>query len=144
MAHPSFVEIIKQLTPDEARLLKYFSTEVKLPMIDVLAESEDSSGSIDVIVNLSLFGKQAGCEHLHLTPTYLDNLSRLGLIEIPKAFYTAPNVYDELESHPSIVEAKKQINDMEGQKASIGRKLVNITQLGKQFINACVIDHREL
>jgi hypothetical protein len=144
IAHPSFVEIIKQLTPDEARLMRYFSTGVPLPVITVRADLEDGRGGIDSIVNFSVFGEQAGCEHPPLSPSYLDNLSRLGLIEVADKFYTAPSAYDELENHPSIVEAKKQINDIEGQKVTVQQRLVEVTRLGGQFINACVIDHREL
>ncbi len=144
MAHPSFVEIIKQLTPDEARLLRFFAAEDRLPVITVKAEWVDGSGEVDVRVNFSVFGEQAACEHPHLTPSYMDNLSRLGLIEIPDKFYAAPGVYDELDNHPSIVELKDQLNSREGQKAEVQKKLVDITQLGRQFIKACVIDHREL
>ncbi len=192
LAHPSFVEIIKQMTPDEARLMKYFSTEELLPLIrshlintrlvskayfrkvriapetrkcavwvttravlsklfpiyeiasSVRAELVEGSGGRDIAPNLSLFGKDANCEHEHLTPSYIDNLSRLGLISTPDKFYTAAEVYEELENYPSVLELKNQIDSEEGQRASIDRGLVQITHLGRQFIKACVIDHREL
>ena len=36
-------------------------------------------------------GEAAGCECVHLTPAYLDNLCRLGLADIPAMFqYTSP------------------------------------------------------
>ena len=34
-AHPSFVEIIKQLTPVEARILKFMIGTEEVPMIDI-------------------------------------------------------------------------------------------------------------
>jgi len=144
MAHPSFVEIIKQLTPDEARLMKYFSTENLFPIIHVRAQSEDGSGYQDILVNFSVLGEAAGCENPNLTPSYLDNLARLGLIQMPEVHYTAPNVYDELENHPSIVEARKQIDNLESHKSSVEQRIVRTTQLGQQFIKACVTDHRDL
>lgn len=144
LAHPSFVEIIKQMTPDEARLMKYFSTEELLPLISVRAELVEGSGGRDMAHNLSLFGKDANCEHEHLTPSYIDNLSRLGLISTPDKFYTDAEVYEELENYPSVLELKNQIDSEEGQRSSNRRGLVQITHLGRQFIKACVIDHREL
>lgn len=144
MAHPGFVEIIKQLTPDEARLMKYFSTGDRLPVITLRVEFTDSPGGRDILVNFSIFAEEAGCENPHLTPSYLDNLARLGLIEIPDKFYTAPDAYEVLENHPSVVEAKEQINSVVGRRAEVQKKLVDITQLGQQFIKACVTDHREL
>lgn len=144
MAHPSFVEIIKQLTPDEARLLKYFSTEDRLPVIHMRSESEDGTGGQEIATNMSLFGRDVNCEHEHLTPSYIDNLARLGLIAIPEKFYTAPEAYEELENHPSTVELKNQIDNEEGVKAKIDKRIILITELGKQFMKACVLDHREL
>ena len=144
MAHPSFVEIIKQLTPDEARLLRFFATGERLPMITVRAETKDGRGGQDISSNVSLFGRDANCDHPHLTPSYIDNLSRLGLIEIPGMSYTAADAYEELENDPSVVEMKDQIEATEDFNVRITRKMVQVTQLGKQFIKACVIDHREL
>jgi hypothetical protein len=97
-----------------------------------------------VTVNFSLFGRDARCEHPHLTPSYLDNLSRLGLIEIPASHYAASEAYEELENHPSVVEIRRQIDAEEGHSSEIEKRIAQITQLGGQFINACVIDHREL
>lgn len=144
MAHPSLVEIIKQLTPDEARLLKFFSTAVTLPIISVQAHIVgEPGGFVEVLTNFSLFGRDAGCEHPHLVPAYLDNLARLGLIQVPDKWYVGEGAYQELENHPSVVEAKEQIDGQEGRRAEIDKKFVEITHLGQQFIDACVEDHRE-
>lgn len=144
-AHPSFVEIIKQITPDEARLLKYFSTAELLPVITMQnVDTSGEGGHVDVLVNFSTFGKDADCEHPHLTPAYLDNLARLGVIALPDKWYTSPGIYEELENHPSVIEVKEQINGQEERKAEVSEGVVEVTSLGKQFMEACVIDHREL
>lgn len=142
LAHPSFVEMLKQITPDEARLLEVFAPKRPLPLITVRAESKDGSGGSDVLVNFSLYGEEAKCEHIHLTTSYLDNLCRLGIIEIPAFLeYRAPNVYDPLENHPKIQAIKLQIERNEADKFEINRKGIILTTLGKQFISACVTDH---
>ena len=144
-AHPSFVEIIKQITPDEARLLRYFSTGAPLPLITVLNWLENAEGGFtEELINFSMFGGEAGCEHQHLTPSYLDNLARLGVIALPDKLYASPDAYEELEKHPSVAEVKEQINNQEGSRAEVKKKLVEITSLGKQFMEACILDHREL
>lgn len=144
-AHPGFVEIIKQLTPDEARMLNFFSEAGSLPLITIKSQSEEQEGGFtDVFTNFSLFGQNAGCEHSHLSPSYLDNLSRLGLIELHNdKFYTVSELYEALENHPSVSEIKKQIDEQDGVRAEIQRGMVDLTNLGNQFIKACVIDHRE-
>jgi len=142
-AHPGFVEILKQITPDEAKLLKLFAERRAFPLLDVRREStEAGKGGNDVLKYFSTLGEEAGCENANLTPSYLDNLARLGLIEIPPFLeYTAPNVYDHLETHPAVVSVKQQIEKVPNQKCEIERRGAQVTQLGRQFISICVIDH---
>ncbi|WP_444905572.1 DUF4393 domain-containing protein [Microbulbifer sp. SSSA008] len=142
-AHPGFVEILKQITPDEAKLLKIFAKSRPFPLLDVRREStEAGKGGSDLLKSFSLLGEEAGCENANLTPTYLDNLSRLGLIEIPTFLeYVAPNVYDALENHPTVVSIKQQLENTPNQKCEIQRRGAQVTQLGRQFISICVIDH---
>ncbi len=142
-AHPGFVEILKQITPDEAKLLKLFSYHRPFPLLDVRRESiEAGKGGNDVLVSFSTLGEEAGCEHVNLTPSYLDNLCRLGIIEIPTFYeYMSPNVYDHLENHPTILIVKEQIDKIQNQRCEIQRRGLRVTQLGRQFISICVQDH---
>lgn len=142
-AHPGFVEILKQITPDEAKLLKLFSYHRPFPLLDVRRESiEAGKGGNDVLVSFSTLGEEAGCEHVNLTPSYLDNLCRLGIIEIPTFYeYMSPNVYDHLENHPTILVVKEQIDKIQNQRCEIQRRGLRVTQLGRQFISICVQDH---
>lgn len=140
-AHPGFVEILKQVSPDEARLLKLLVLPVPFPIISLRNESNDGKGGLDVLMHFSLLGEQARCQHPHLTPSYLSNLSRLGIIEIPTFFqYTAENVYKSLEEHPTIQALKKQI-EATNRRAEINKQGARLTPLGRQFINACVVPH---
>lgn len=142
-AHPAFVEILKQITPDEAKLLKLFSINRAFPLLDVRSERQTPPlGGRDILTSVSTLGEEAGCENAHLTPSYLGNLARLGLIEVPTFFkYTAPNVYDHLENHPSVLAMKSQIDALPDQKCVLEQKGAKVTQLGRQFISICVLDH---
>jgi hypothetical protein len=142
-AHPSFVEIIKQLTPDEAKLVSLFLCDMPFPLITVRREYKpgikDKRGGVDVLVNFSKFGITAGCEFENLMPVYIDNLCRLGLAEVPTFFeYFAPSVYDELENDIAIQAVKAYIERDEEWHAKIVRRGLFVTQLGKQFASVCV------
>lgn len=141
--HPSFVEILKQLTPDEAKLLKYFTQIIPFPVLTLRREKTGKQkGGIDLIPYFTMLGELSGCESPSYTPTYLDNLSRLGLIEIPANYeYTAPNVYDILDNHLTVVNLKKTIEQEEDVKFISTRRGVKITPLGNQFISICVVNH---
>lgn len=142
-AHPAFVEIIKQLTPDEAKLVGLFLRKMPFPLLDVRWEfknpSEGKSGGREVLVNFSQLGKIAGCEYQHLTPAYIDNLCRLGLAEVPTMFqYTAKGVYDVLENDAVVQKHKTDIEKNPEHIAVLERKRLRITELGKQFVRICV------
>lgn len=143
-AHPAFVEIIKQLTPDEAKIIALFDGRRPYPLLTIRSnfkeEAEANLGGVDVLMNFSLLGIQAGVEHPDLTPTYLNNLCRLGLAEIPGLgfTYTAPGVYDALESDPQILGIKANIEANPEREFEAVRGGLRITSLGKQFGDVCV------
>lgn len=142
-AHPAFAEIIKQLTPDEAKLVGLFVHKMPFPLLTVrrnFKPTTGKNGGQDVLVNFSLLGQQAGCEHLDLVPTYIDNLCRLGLAEIPAMYqYTGPGVYDPLEKSLAVTMLKQQIEQSPEFDPELDRKGLRVTELGKQFARICVI-----
>ena len=92
-AHPAFVEIIKSMSPDEARILRLFSSVRSMPLIDVLGGIKSTFDYIAVRINHSNIGKEAGCDYPELTPAYLDNLCRLGLLQIPPGIFLCNDDY---------------------------------------------------
>lgn len=142
--HPAFVEIIKQLTPDEAKLVGLFVHDMPFPLLDVRWEyktrTADKSGGGYLLVNFSHLGNLAGCELPQLMPTYIDNLCRLGLTEVPSMYqYTGKGVYDELEKSTEVQFNKARIETNPELTCVIVRKGLRITELGKQFTQVCVV-----
>ena len=143
-AHPAFVEIIKQLTPDEAKLVALFVGERSLPLINLRWEykpnPEGNSGGKDILISFSHLGTAVGCEFPHMTPTYIDNLCRLGLADIPTMkMYTTKGAYDALESDPIVKALIAEIEKNESIQHIIERKFLRVTEFGKQFANICVV-----
>ncbi|WP_457265813.1 DUF4393 domain-containing protein [Pseudomonas sp. P5_C3] len=138
-AHPAFVEIVKQLTPDEAKLIGYFLKPVPLPLLTVRADKDPGRGGYDVAVNVSLFGSLASLALPKLVPAYLDNLCRLGLIDIqPEYSYVDTTYYDALEKSEEIKAYQQQVASMPEHKCNLVRGAVIVTNLGKQFGSVCV------
>jgi hypothetical protein len=143
-AHPAFVEIIKQLTPDEAKLVGLFVPGRPFPLLNVRAshknDPEQTKGGIIRLSHFSLLGSLAEVEFENLTPAYLDNLCRLGLINYltPNIYYASPGIYDGLESHPDVLALKKEIETNPDMQCDFERTGFNITELGKQFAKVCV------
>ncbi|MGB3123766.1 MAG: DUF4393 domain-containing protein [Pseudomonas sp.] len=144
-AHPAFVKIIEQLTPDEAKLIAYFIQPLPFPLVTVRLESVDfQQGGVNLAINVSLFGEKLGLEAPHLVPTYLDNLCRLGLTLIQSDYsYTEANLYAELESSEKVKQLLLPENLAAGSKYGLRRKAVQVTNLGMQFGNVCIGEHGE-
>ncbi len=140
-AHPGFVQIIQNMSPDEAKILQYFAISGDQPLIDVKANIQSKGGFRVLYRNFSHIGKKAGCEFQDLLPNYINNLCRLGLLEIPTGrFIIMKGIYEELESDKQLAPIKDKIKTTEGWTVGFDRKKIELTDLGSQFCLACVID----
>lgn len=135
-AHPSFVNIIAALSPDEAKFIKFMRSEENLPKIDIDAQSVGKPGTVPIYTNFTLFGEKSHLAYPDLIPSYIGNLIRLGLIDIPPLVsYTDKTLYEPLKSHPfvrqfeaSLVKHNAIIVLVEG--------TIRITDFGKMFMDA--------
>lgn len=139
-AHPGFVEIIKNLTSDEALLIQAFSTQNSYPLIDIQAKiKEGNKGYAVMFSNYSHLHKKIKIQRADLIPTYLDNFCRLGILEIPSSRYiTAPNTYEPLESDKELDQLKKQIEEQMDRTVAFERKVIQLTAFGKLFVQNVV------
>lgn len=138
-AHPGFVEILKNISSDEAILLQAFISKQQYPLLDVRAKTEGkNAGYIVVVSNFSHLDKIVKVERPDLIPSYLDNLCRLGILDIPaltKIIVT--DAYKELENDVTLDKIKKQIEDL-NRKVELNQKMVKVTNFGNQFVRNVV------
>lgn len=110
MVHPGYVDIIKQLTPDEAKLLKMLPRNSKVfnPLIDIKINKKGQKGKETLLRNYTNMGEKLfDCPYNICS--YLDNLLRLGLINIPEDSYiTDDRIYESLEKSIYVEAIKKK------------------------------------
>ena len=134
--HPSYVDIIKQLTPDEAKLLKLIARRNGLPIVDVDLKVKPK-GYSTVVHNFSDL-IDGICDRPQNATAYLDNLARLKLVEIPTGVYLVDeHAYTSIEQHPKVAEIMNA-NFVDGTKPAIRKKVVEITEFGKAFCEICL------
>lgn len=142
-AHPCFVEIIKQLSSDEAKLLVGFINNNEIPAINIKNYREDESGGKYYYRNFTDISENLGVQETNLLPNYWDNLKRLGIVEIPDNYVLLiEGVYEKPEENKEVIEMQFQINSLEGRKCKIVKTSITLTDLGRQFVSSCVKDHR--
>jgi hypothetical protein len=132
--HPAFARILTEITPDEARILRYVYLEGPQPSIDVRTFRPFGIGSVLIAGGLNMIAEHAGCRNLDRTAPYLTNLARLGLIEFSKEQVTNPQRYQVIEAQPKVMEALKKA----GRMPKTIHRSIRLTEFGEEFVRTCL------
>jgi hypothetical protein len=128
LAHPAFVDVIKQLSPEEAKLLKPLSTHIatagtdlpQCPIVRLKAKESGYSYAGEVF--------DVGLGPDFDTPrSSLDNLQRLGLIVVDYKRWLKGASYEHLVS--SVLAKRDHITFDNG--------IIEVTDFGRRFLIAC-------
>ena len=137
--HPGFVEIIKQLSPDEAKILRYLYDNSFVPTVALKVHKENG----ETVVAFKLFtniGELCDCEDLAGYEKYIDNLIRLGLINASREQCLADKSrYDSIKNHSYILSRKAYIENMDKvSKVDFVEGYIELTVFGKAFCSICL------
>jgi hypothetical protein len=129
--HPAYARILGEITPDEARILRFMAASGPQPAVDVRTGRPLTMGSELVAPGLSMIGAQAGCRHVERVPSYLHNLYRLGLIWFSREPVKDRLRYQVLEAQPDVQDALKRA----GHGRTV-RRSIHLTPFGADFCTA--------
>lgn len=137
--HPAFVDIIKQLTPDEAKLLKAIpaNSGSYTPVIDLIVRHPKTEGFSVIYYHYSDVANKV-CDCPHNICSYLENLDRLKLIEIDmETFIMNEELYNGLKSSPVIQElTQRPLPD--GDTYDFRKGCFRLTSFGLSFVSLCI------
>jgi hypothetical protein len=138
-SHPAFVEIIRQMTADEAKIMKLFLDRNAYPTITIRAEVKEGNAGFDHTILINFLGDDAQCELPDMSPYYLDNLRRLGLLEVlPVYGLHDSDGYSRLEDGEETQKIILSISEESEYKPRVIRGGVKISPLGSLFLDACI------
>jgi hypothetical protein len=132
--HPAFARILGELTPDEARILRFLYLEGPQPSIDVRTARPLGIGSELVAGGLNMIGEHAGCRNVDDIHQYLTNLQRLGLIEFSKEQVGNPQRYQVVEAQPKVADAMKHA----GRMPKAVHRSIHLNEFGRTFCETCL------
>lgn len=75
--------MIKEMSPDEARVMRLFANEQEMPVVQLRTFEKDCKNFYVLVRCYSSVGHDSDCDVPELVPSYFDNLCRLGLIGAP-------------------------------------------------------------
>jgi hypothetical protein len=124
--------ILRQLTPDEARILSALSGGSPFPLIDVAERTGLGGAGRVVLRNASTVGKAAGVSLGDQVPSYLTRLIGLGLADIDEEAPALETQYEILMTDETVRQAENSVK-----RVKFVRRTVHISRLGAQFWEAC-------
>ncbi|CAM3979974.1 Abi-alpha family protein [Smaragdicoccus niigatensis] len=130
--HPSFAAILKELTPDEARILRFLAAAGPQPSIDWRTKTFMMRGSKRLAGGISWIPEFAGCSWPNLGKQYLANLNRLGLVRFSEEPVDDPRRYALLDGHYESVKVMH-----EHKKVISVYRSIYLSMFGQQFCDAC-------
>ena len=135
--HPSFAEIIKQMSVLDAQILKVFknSPTTAMPVCNYRLLSPDKTRYSTILENVFLGLPEID---LHRCSASLSSLERLGLLQIPFGTQlNPPELYDDFKQHPlfHLLQTKFATNQIEVEK-----RVAKLTPFGDSFVHVCVPD----
>lgn len=136
-AHPAFVQIISELSSEEAKLVKTIAREPNLPKLDVSARAIGltTPGLSAVLKNFTLLDEKAGVSS-ELIYSYLSNLLRLGILDTrPGAIYTDEGYYEPLIKHKTLASLGRMVASRQ-MELVFEKGIIEITSFGALFIDA--------
>jgi hypothetical protein len=132
--HPAFARILSEITPDEARILRFIYLEGPQPALDIRTYRPLGIGSELVAAGMSMVAEHAGLRNLERIDQYLTNLSRLGLVDFSKEPVSNPNRYQVIEAQPKTIAAMKSA----GRAPKLVQRSILLTSFGEEFVRTCL------
>jgi hypothetical protein len=132
--HPAFARILTEITPDEARILRFIYLEGPQPSLDIRTFRPLGIGSELVAAGLSMIAEHAGLRNMDRIDQYLINLSRLGLVHFSKEPVSNPNRYQVIEAQPKTIAAMKSA----GRAPKLVQRSIRLTSFGEEFVRTCL------
>lgn len=133
--HPSFVEIIKQMSPMDALIFRAIMEAPITPLIDLYLST--GTGKNHYRYNISWIDYY----DYNKVCVSLDNLCRLRLIEIPfGSSYMRDDNYNPVRISAGYIKCKEELERIgEGQVAE-EKRYIKLTTLGKSFYSVCIVE----
>ncbi len=141
--HPAFVDIIKQLSPDEAKLLHTITDPNSYyPVMDLELELGKDKGKLPLLRNFSNIGREI-CDYPEQICSYLENLDRMKIIELFDDIHVMQDDrYEPIRKDPYYIKIRS-INAEEPFKVLQKKHCFHLTNFGYSLIKVCILENSD-
>ena len=130
--HPAFAQMLRSMTPDEARILRFLAVAGPQPAIDIRTRTPFGIGSERLAGGINLIAEMAGCTRPERDRHYLANLNRLGLVRFSEEPVTDRRRYAFVEAQPKATGPMERVRT-----ARTIYRSIYLSLFGEQFCEIC-------
>lgn len=136
--HPSYVEIIKQLSPIDAKLLSMYKYNNTYPMVEIYFRDIEKKVTpcAHYLFNFKDKNDEFSREENLLLTSSLENLIRLGIVKKNQRIHELNYDYEQFRGH-FIYLLFMNIRKNEDDKIELNRYRLELTSFGSDFLSVC-------
>lgn len=138
-AHPSFVNMIGRISPDEARLLKYLQGKDNIQYCNFNGNVLKGKGFHTLFDHVTLLDKEVDMQYPQNLSSYLANFISLGiLIDMSGQYKIDKTIYNQIREKYGLKNLESQLVPNVFKSITVEESYYKVTDFGKLFINACI------
>lgn len=138
-AHPSFVNMIERMSPDEARLLKYLKGKNEIQYCTFNGHDLEGKGFKTLADHVTLLDNEVDLQYPQNVNAYLANFISLGIIVDMSGIYKIDKtIYNKIREKYGLKQKESILVPNYFKSISVEESYYIITDFGKLFIKACI------
>lgn len=138
-AHPSFVNMIERMSPDEARLLSYLKGKEDIQYCVFNGNTSNGNGFVTLLDHVTMLDDEVVFSFPQNISAYLANFVSLGIIKDMNGQYRMDKtIYNKIKDKYNLKQLEAQLVPNSFQSISVKESYYLITDFGKLFIKACI------
>lgn len=130
--HRVHLAVLRELQPDEARILAALSDGTRYAVLHVVSRLHLGVNGPALLENASTVGRAAGVALPDMVPWYVSHLVRLGLVVVGPEAAELADTYDILETEPHVREAQRAAAN-----TRLVRRVLWISPFGARLWDLC-------
>lgn len=138
-AHPSFVNMIERMSPDEARLLKHFQEKNVIYYCNFNGDVLSGKGYQTIANHVTLLDKEVDMQYPKNLNAYLSNFISLGiLVDMAGEYKIDKTTYNKIREKYGLKKMESLLVPHVYKSITVEESFYQITDFGKLFIKACI------
>ena len=137
-AHPSFVNMIERMSPDEARILKYMMGKTEILYCTFNGNVLDGNGFLTLDEHVTMICSEVNLQFPQNINAYLANFISLGiLIDMSGNYKIDKTIYNKIRQSWGLEQKESLLTPKFFKSITVQESYFKVTDFGKLFIKAC-------